>query len=189
MAAILATAVLLYDAWLKRTPLGPVGMGACRMLNVLLGMSAVNAPFHAEHWLVAGAIGVYVAGITLFARKESDESSRLQLTVATLVMMLGVAMLAWLPRWPDRVVLLLQLQPWRWYLLTAVWGLWIGWRCLRAILMPTAARVRMVVAHSIFSLIMLDALACYATRGIFWSVMILLFLVPAVFLGRWIETT
>ena len=76
VAAILATAILLYDAWLKRTPLGPVAMGACRMLNVLLGMSAVDAPLHAEHWLVAGAIGVYVAGITLFARKESERSSR-----------------------------------------------------------------------------------------------------------------
>ena len=36
--------ILLYDAWLKRTPLGPLAMGACRMLNVLLGMSAVDAP-------------------------------------------------------------------------------------------------------------------------------------------------
>ena len=28
----------------ERTPLGPVGMGACRMLNVLLGMSAIDRP-------------------------------------------------------------------------------------------------------------------------------------------------
>ena len=42
VAALLATVILLYDAWLKRTPLGPLAMGACRMLNVLLGMSAVD---------------------------------------------------------------------------------------------------------------------------------------------------
>ena len=47
----------------------------------------------------------------------------------------------------------------------------------------------MAVAHSILSIVMLDAVACYATRGLFWASMILLFLVPAVFLGRWIETT
>ena len=104
VAALLATAILLYDAWLKRTPLGPLAMGACRMLNVLLGMSAIDAPFHAEHWLVAGAIGVYVAGITLFARNETERSSRLQLAAATAVMLLGIAMLAWLPQWSDRLV-------------------------------------------------------------------------------------
>ena len=70
VAALLATCILLYDAWLKRTPLGPLAMGACRMLNVLLGMSALDAPLHAEHWLVAGGIGVYVAGVTWFARRE-----------------------------------------------------------------------------------------------------------------------
>jgi len=189
VAAILATAILLYDAWLKRTPLGPVGMGACRMLNVLLGMSAVDPPFHAEQWLVAGAIGVYVAGITLFARSETEQSSPLRLTAATLVMMFGIAMLAWLPCLSDRLVPLLLLQPKRWYTLVGALGLLIGWRCLRAIRTPTAARVRMAVAHSILSLIMLDAVACYATRGLPWAAMILLFLVPAMFLRRWIQAT
>src|SRR5260370_26151840 len=33
LALFLTGAVFLYDAWLKRTPLGPVGMGACRFLN------------------------------------------------------------------------------------------------------------------------------------------------------------
>ena len=79
VAALLATCILLYDAWLKRTPLGPLAMGACRMLNVLLGMNALDAPLHAGHWLVAGGIGVYVAGVTWFARRESEESSRVQL--------------------------------------------------------------------------------------------------------------
>ena len=41
---LLAAAIVLYDLGLKRTPLGPVGMGACRMLNVLLGMSVLAGP-------------------------------------------------------------------------------------------------------------------------------------------------
>ena len=32
--------VVAYDGVLKNTPLGPVAMGSCRTLNVLLGMSA-----------------------------------------------------------------------------------------------------------------------------------------------------
>src|SRR5688500_5061733 len=39
VATLLAALVVLYDVWLKRTPLGPIGMGLCRFANVLLGMS------------------------------------------------------------------------------------------------------------------------------------------------------
>ena len=39
VAALLAACVLAYDAGLKHTVLGPQVMGACRGLNVLLGMS------------------------------------------------------------------------------------------------------------------------------------------------------
>ena len=39
VAMLLAGCIVLYDAVLKRTPLAPLAMGACRMLNVLLGMS------------------------------------------------------------------------------------------------------------------------------------------------------
>jgi 4-hydroxybenzoate polyprenyltransferase len=189
VAALLAIAILLYDAWLKRTPLGPVAMGACRMLNVLLGMNAIDAPLCAENWLVAGGIGVYVAGITWFARRESDESSRLQLTLSTLVMIAGIAMLAWFPSWSDRTILRVQIDPRHWYLLTGLLGLLIVWRCFWAVVEPMPGRVRMAVAQCVLSIIMLDAVACYAIRGVAWACAILVLLVPAMFLGRWIETT
>jgi 4-hydroxybenzoate polyprenyltransferase len=192
VATILATAILLYDAWLKRTPLGPAAMGACRTLNVMLGMSAVDAPFHAEHWLVAGAIGVYVAGITWFARKENEQSSRRQLSAATFVIVIGIAMLAWLPHWSDRVIpelhdVIFSVQ--RWHLLVVLTGVWVLRRFLLAIADPTPQRVRMAVSQGILSIVMFDAAACYAVRGVFCAAMILLLLVPAMLLGRWIETT
>ena len=198
VAAILATAILLYDAWLKRTPLGPVAMGACRMLNVLLGMSASDGQFHAEHWLVAGAIGVYVAGVTLFARNESQRSSRWPLTAATLVAALGIVMLGWLPHWSHRLIPELHGEPRAWYViagmqrwrvLVVVMGVWILRRFVRALADPTPKRVQIAVSQGILSIVMLDAVACYAVRGVFWAIMILLLLLPAGFLGRRIETT
>jgi len=189
VVALLATSILLYDAWLKRTPVGPLAMGACRMLNVLLGMSVLNAPLAVENWLVAGAIGVYVVGVTWFARRESEESGRVQLALATLVMIVGVALLAWFPSWSQRVIPPLQFDPQRWYLLMAVLGTLIVWRCVRAVVRPVPAQVRMAVAQCVLSLVMLDAVACYAVRGVFWAGMILLLLIPAMFLGKWIDMT
>jgi hypothetical protein len=68
-------------------------------------------------------------------------------------------------------------------------GLLIGYRCLWAVIDPIPARVRLAVAHSILSLVILDAAACYAIRDVFPAALILLLLLPAMFLGRWIETT
>ena len=59
-------AILLYDAWLKRTWAGSIVMGGCRFLNVLLGLTAGGQ--RTAGWGVALAlvIGVYVLGITWF---------------------------------------------------------------------------------------------------------------------------
>ncbi len=189
VAALLAACILLYDSWLKRTPIGPVAMGACRMLNVLLGMNVVDISLGAEHWLVAGGIGVYVAGVTWFARREAATSSRLQLSLSTMMMAAGIAMLAWFPSWSQRTIHPVQTDPRHWYLLTGVLGLLIVWRCLWAVIDPVPARVRMAVAQCVLSIIMLDAVACYAIRGVGWATAILALLVPAMFLGRWIKVT
>ena len=62
------------------------------MLNVLLGMSVLAGPFAPEHFLVAGGIGVYVAGITWLARNENArQRPPCRLAAATLVMMAGIA--------------------------------------------------------------------------------------------------
>src|SRR5438034_5905626 len=39
LAVLLCAAIFLYDGWLNRTWAGPLGMGLCRFLNVLLGLS------------------------------------------------------------------------------------------------------------------------------------------------------
>ncbi|MGD0899141.1 MAG: UbiA family prenyltransferase [Thermoguttaceae bacterium] len=191
VAVALAAAIVLYDRFLKRTPLGPLAMGSCRMLNVLLGMSVLRGPLEPQHWLVAAAVGVYVMGVTWFARQEVLRSDRRQLAGAAVVMMAGVALLVWLPHWPQSVIPAIQLDPWRWwYLMIGLLGAAILARCLWAIAEPSPGRVRVAVAQAILSLVVLDAAVTYAARGFNWALLIvLLSLLPAALLGRWIEST
>jgi len=189
VAVLLAADVVLYDAWLKRTPLGPLAMGGCRTLNVLLGMSVMNLPLLPECWLVAGAIGVYVAGVTWFARREAQDSRPLPLALAVLVMIVGIAMLAWLPQWSDRLIPRLRNRPGNWYSMFGALGALIVWRCFQAVGRPTQARVRRAVSNCLLAIVMLDTVACYAIRDLYWACAILVLLLPTALLGRQIETT
>jgi len=182
----LAVAVLLYDRWLKRMPFGPFGMGACRMLNVLLGMSATSESWQPVHWWIAGSVGLYIVGVTWFARTEASASSRVQLSLATLVMLAGVVALA---RYPYLIDDLLVELPDRWILFWTVLAGLVGWRCVRAIADPRPANVQAAVKNSILSLIVLDAAAAVPAGGIYWALVILALIVPATILGYWVYST
>ena len=195
VAAVLAGCIVAYNAALKRTPAGPLVMGLCRMLNVLLGMSVAVDPISgaaaawgAENWIVAGGIGTYIVGVTWFARTEARGSSRLHLSMATAVMLSGVALLACLPLFSDRLPGI-QRDPLHWCLLMALLGLLIGWRSIWAVVEPVRHRVQTAVRQFILSLVVIDAAVCFAARGTAAAVTILLLLVPAIYFGRWIEST
>ena len=66
----IAALVVLYDARVKRHAVaGPVNMGLCRGLNVLLGVAAVPAAL-AGSWPIAVISVVYIAAVTTVSRGE-----------------------------------------------------------------------------------------------------------------------
>jgi len=189
LGLVLAGCIVLYDGVLKRTPLGPLAMGACRTLNVLLGMSACLSPWGPGHWLAAAAIGVYIAGVTWLARGETGAASRWQLTLATLVIMAGIAMLFVLPPWVEKCVPLLQLEPQRWYLLIGVLGAFTALRCFQTVAEPEPEVIQAAVKHCLLSLVILDAAICYVVWGLWGAIVVVVFLAPILILGRWIYST
>ena len=100
VALVLAMAILAYDRILKRTWLGPVAMGSCRFLNVLLGASAQEGGLPSllaqPQFAAALGLGIYIVGVTIFARTEAKVSSRIQLLLAGMTMNVGFGILGWL---------------------------------------------------------------------------------------------
>jgi 4-hydroxybenzoate polyprenyltransferase len=95
VAGGLALAILLYDGGLKGTALGPAAMGACRFLNVCLGLSvaAHRAPWT---WLQPEVMGAYTVALTYLARDEVGglAGRRARIGVGMLLGVLGAAGLA-----------------------------------------------------------------------------------------------
>jgi 4-hydroxybenzoate polyprenyltransferase len=193
IAALLITSVVGYDALLKRTPLGPLAMGACRFFNVLLGMSAAAGSWHPVHYAVAGGIGVYIVGVTWFARREAIVGRQLELALALLVMLCGLALLASFPSLADdRLADVSQpsyTTPGRWRLLMALLGSVIAWRVVGAVVDPRPEPVQFAVRQCIISLVILDASACFVVRGLPAAMLILLLLAPLLLLQQWFYST
>jgi 4-hydroxybenzoate polyprenyltransferase len=190
VASALAVCVVLYDKVLKKTPLAPFFMGACRSLNALLGMSAAPFAWGEREWLVAAALGIYIVGVTIFARTEARDTSRARLALGTIVLLAGVFGIVVLPhllRDPNQFGLIVSFQ--LWYLYWAIAAAMVGWRCFAAIASPTKPAVQSAVRNAVQSIIVLDAGVCLGFVAPFWGVVIVLLLLPTGVLTQWLKST
>ncbi|MBO0698828.1 MAG: UbiA family prenyltransferase [Zavarzinella sp.] len=185
IALVLVLAIVAYDARIKRTAFGPLGMALCRFLNVLLGLSLAD-PAHlplVTRLHLALTVGVYIVGVTWFARTEEKRSDPKVLSRAALVMLAAAVLaLAVGVRVPPGTSSLFF--P---YLLVAA-GFWVGGPVVAAIRKPTADRVQAAVKRGIFGLVVLDALLASVFVGT-WGLLLVLLLPPALLLGRWVYST
>ena len=192
----LTACILAYDGLLKATLLGPLAMGGCRFLNVMLGAAIDDVPtfvWAPPQIYVAAAIGIYVAGVTWFARTEEKTSRRLGLIGGAVVANLGMAILA--GSYAGRPMIL----AWQWrgeiaatalLILVVAIALTVDRRILSAIAQPSPERVQAAVKLMLLSIITLDATAVLASTGSFvLAIGTALLVIPALVLGRWIYLT
>jgi 4-hydroxybenzoate polyprenyltransferase len=186
IALLLTLAIFAYDGWLKRTALGPASMGLCRFLNVLLGL-AVSPPVA---WVAAGhlalVVGLYVVGLTWFARTEARQSNAAVLAGAAGTMLTSLVLALALPVHQANPGDCSPLFP---YLLVAL-GFALALPIQQAIAAPTPSKVQAAVKRCLFCLIVLDAILATALVGTV-GMIVLLLLAPALYLNRrsWLYAT
>jgi len=191
IAALLAALVYLYDGPLKRTFIAPFLMGGCRSLNILLGASTAQAIPPVVLWY-AGAIGIFVAGVTWLAKREADAAQSLTRMLPGSVLMVAGLVLALVTSWrflPDdpEQAKLLRLLP----VAIALIAMPIVRRLLIAWNLATGKAVQATVITSLRSLIIFDA--CFgllvATGRPLYSALILGLIVASLSLGRLTKLT
>jgi 4-hydroxybenzoate polyprenyltransferase len=199
VAILIVGAVLLYDAWLKRTVLGPLNMGLCRFLNVLLGLTVSAEVIPPWGFLLAAVVGVYIVGVTWFARREARISKQLELAAATVVMLAALVLALFLPVVGQqlsrsegpvsaRKFLTGELGHVLFPYLLVAFGFWIAIPALAAVRKPMPKEVQIAVKRAVLGLIVLDAVLAAGLAGTMGLLLLLLFL-PARVLGRWVYST
>ncbi len=85
LAVAIAASALVYDKWGKHHKiLGPLNMGMCRGLNLLLGISVLHGALD-KLWFVACIPIIYIASITMISRGEVHGSNRSPLYAAAVL--------------------------------------------------------------------------------------------------------
>lgn len=195
VAALIAVAVLAYDIALKHTRFGPVAMGTCRALNILLGASVagqsdwmgdLSQVLTGGHVPLAVGMGGYIAGVTWFARKEAEQSRPLQLGLALLVIDAAFGWLIWSVLTRQQTFL----PSMNIALILGCIAVTINRRALMALQDPSPHRVQSTIKIMLLSLVVLDAaLALTVTPAIPFAVSILALLIPTLLLARILAVT
>ncbi|RZK81290.1 MAG: polyprenyltransferase [Pedobacter sp.] len=82
LAAAIMICCLIYDKFLKHSGIfGPLNMGLCRGLNLLLGISIIPEQIQ-QYWFLAMVPIIYIAAITMISRGEVHGGSKATLYFA-----------------------------------------------------------------------------------------------------------
>ena len=188
VGTLLVAAIITYDVLVKEAPIAPAVMGLCRAFNLLLGMSLVPVEASpadgAIRATIISVLGVYVLGITLFARREASRPLVRQLLPGAVLMLAAIAVLCGLrflfPHFATQPAGLL----WAAGLLAV-----LTWRTLSALFGPAPDRVQAAVKTAVIGVIIFDAALVGFTCSPAASGAVALLAIPALCLGRWIYST
>jgi 4-hydroxybenzoate polyprenyltransferase len=182
IAIATGASALLYDAAGKHhAVLGPVNMGLCRALNLLVGASAAGH-ISGIQWLLAAVPLCYIAGITALSRGEVKGGTRAAARISAAWLLASLVLLAAgavgsgsRAAWGIPFVAALVVR--------------IAAPFLRAFASLSPAAIRNAVKTGVLSLILLDASLAALFAGPWYAVGILLLYIPAMLLAKLFAVT
>lgn len=196
VAIVLALAILSYDVVLKKTVLGPVAMGSCRFFNILLGASIqpdwTPSLLASPQLAAAVGLGLYIVGVTTFARTEAKVSNRWQLALAQFFMNMGFITDSWLiAKHQINSPIAIPLA------MLAVVAFTINRRAFEALKDPSPAKVQGSIKVMLLSLVFIDATLVFwylntpegASYGAAHALATAALVIPALLLSRAIPMT
>lgn len=184
-AVLLSVCVRMYNSVLKSTPLGPFLMGGCRALNIVMvgiTMFAVSGieDFPKVIFYLAGGIGLYILGVTIYAHREEKQSAAGGLVVGLLFELAGLVVIGFLPRWASADQIRWTLDPNAGYpLLIGLIGLTVLNRGVAGVMHPVSRKVQLAVKHAILTLIFVDAAVVVMWAGPWYGAATAMLLLPA----------
>ncbi|MCZ4223820.1 UbiA-like protein EboC [Pedobacter rhodius] len=166
---------LLYNKVGKHHPFfGPLSMGICRGLNLLLGLSIVPEMLH-QHYFLAIIPVIYIFSITMTSRGEVHGGNTKNLYIAAGLYAIVIGAIAWFTFVNERLLWsLLFLLPFGWMIFKPL---------SKAIKNPIGKNIGGAVKAGVISLILMDA-----AWAVTFDVLVLAFIIAALLpLSLWLS--
>ena len=178
IAAAISGSVLLYDIWGKHQKFfGPVNMGTCRALNLLLGVAAVPAAISTRLPLALLPL-VYIAAVTAVSRGEVRGGKREVAFISLAAICAVIASLILIGLHSPLALAIVALLAWR-----------VIPPFFRSYREPVPRLIRLAVRAGVLSLVLLNAAIAASFSNILYSLIILGIAVLEALLARAFSVT
>ncbi len=175
-ALAIAVAALIYDRWGKHHDfLGPLNMGLCRGLNLLLGVSII-VPEVREYWFLALVPILYIAAITMISRGEVHGGRKATLWLAAVLYALAMASVLAISLQSDEFIITL--------FFVVMWALMVFLPLKNAIRKPEGRLIGRAVKAGVLALILMNAAWASAFGALLLAFAIVLLLPLSIVLAK-----
>lgn len=176
IALLIAFFALLYNKFGKHHSfLGPLNMGFCRGLNLLLGISILT--YSLNEWYFLGIIPlIYIFSITMISQGEVHGSNRIKLYAGALLYLIVIGCILYVSFLQQEVLIaLLLLIPFAWMIFKPL---------VEAIKEPIGKNIGKAVKAGVISLILMDAAWAAAFGQVYFALLIALLLPLSLWLAK-----
>lgn len=178
IALLIVIAALTYNKFAKHLSIsGPINMGLCRGLNLLLGISIFSV-VPERWWLIIATIPIiYIGSITMINSRRGNEKSKKTLYFAALLYAIVIACILFIAQSKGNfVVTLVFVLPFYWMIFNPLF---------KAIDDPIGKNISNSVKAGVIALILLNA-AWASAFGVWYIALIIVLLLP---LSMWLSKT
>ncbi len=172
---------LVYDKWAKHHAVaGPIAMGLCRGLNLLLGMSLFTMVL-SQVWALSFIPVIYVAAITIISRGEVHGGRKIPLLFSALLYAIVIALIAYFG--------VLKGGGWLGLSILVVFAVMIYSPLIKAIKTEAAPDIRQSVKYAVLALIFMNAIWVAATGLLGLTVVVLSLFPISIWLSKMFSVT
>ncbi|WP_432710043.1 UbiA-like protein EboC [Pedobacter sp.] len=176
LSILILIACLTYNKWLKHDRLlGPLNMGLCRGLNLLLGVSILPSQLQ-EWWFLAIIPILYIASITMISSGEVHGGSKKSLYLAAFLYLIVISFVLFISNAKGNLVMaFLFLLPFTWMIFDPL---------IKAIQQPIGPNIGKAVKAGVIALILLNATLASAFGNWQIAIIIIILLPLSLLLGK-----
>lgn len=180
VATLLATSIVAYDTVSKKNSFfGPLNMGVCRGLNLVLGISVLGGFLN---WHYAAIPIIFIAAVTLVSRGEVHGSNKKNILLAAFLYLIVIFCVIYFNQAEN------NMKNYYWLFL-ALFAIVVFVPLFRAYKVNTPSNIKKAVIAGVLSLVVLDAAITAGHSNWAMALLLILLLPLSIFLSKMFSVT